>query len=312
MKQTLLILFTILSLSAFSQSTNWIKGHGVWHYDWFYPGIDGSMRIETMNDTVIQGHTCQKLKCDKHTKMNTDPNGGFVHLIDTEYKFIYFEQDTVWFWNANQFKVLYDFTAAEGQSRLIDVGVQNQECNDSSYILIDTVYNSTLNGVNVTLFQTRDSSSNSIQYGGLINSHFGMMDLVSAPSHFLFPVTGWCSSSPNDGIFYKLRCFQDDSLTYNPGNVDCEYYTYLSLNESELTKVSVFPNPSSGMFELSSEIPLNKIRLVNLLGSVLREFDSNVTSQQIDLSDLPQGTYYLNIENSNGEHLVKALQLLGR
>lgn len=312
MKKSLLIIFALISLPSIAQSTNWIKGHAVWNYDWFYPVSNGSLRIETMNDTLVQGHACQKLKCDKHEINVINQNGDIVHYITTSYNYIYFEQDTVWYWKNNAFSVLYDFTVAEGQVRMLEPGFENQECNDSSYLFIDSVYSGFLNGQNATFYATSDSSTNSIQHGGLVNSRFGMMSSDFGFSHGFFPVIGWCSQSPNDGTFYKLRCFRDDSLTYNPGNVDCEYYTYLSLNESEMSKVSVFPNPSSGKIFLLSEVPVKNIRVISLLGATLKEFDSNLTLTEIDLTELPQGTYYLNIENTNGEHIVKQIQLSGR
>lgn len=311
MTRLVLLLFTIISLSSQAQ-TNWIKGHAVWNYEWFYPALNGSLRIETMNDTMIQGHTCQKLKCDTHTKMITGPNGSFMHLIDTDYQFIYFEQDTVWYWKNNEFLVLYDFTATQGQVRLLEPGAENQECNDSSYLFIDSIYTGNLNGVAMTFYQTRDSSSNSMIHGGLVNSHFGMMSLDDNFSHNFFPSQAWCSQSPNDGTLYKLRCFEDDSLTYNPGNVDCEYYTYLGLGESQLSNISVFPNPSAGKIEVLSEVPLKSIRVMNLIGATLKEVNTNLTLTEIDLSELPQGTYYLHIENSNNEQAVKPIQVSGR
>nr|WP_294861387.1 T9SS type A sorting domain-containing protein [uncultured Fluviicola sp.] len=311
MKKSLFFIFALICLSSQAQS-NWIKGHAVWNYEWFSPGWEGALRMETMNDTIIQGHTCTKLKCDDHTKMNTGPNGSFTHLISTQYKFVYFEQDTVWYWKNNGFLVLYDFTAAQGNVRLLEPGVENQECNDSSYLFIDDVYTSSLNGINTTIYETRDSSSNSILHGGLVNSHFGMMSSDFSFSHGFFPLPGWCSQSPNDGSMYKLRCFEDDSLTYNPGNVDCEYYTYLGLSEEEMDGISVFPNPTQGKIDVLSDIPLKSIQVVNLLGETLKRFDADLTLKEIDLSELPQGTYYLKIENSNGEQHIKPIQLSGR
>lgn len=311
MKNGLLIIFAVISLSTQAQ-TNWIKGHAVWNYDWFSPGLEGSLRLETMNDTVIQGHVCQKLKSDEHTKMNTGPNGSFTHLIYTAYKFIYFEQDTVWYWKNNAFEVLYDFTVMQDQVRQLESGFQGQDCNDSSYVFADSVYYGSLNGVNMTFYQLRDSSTNSILHGGLVNSHFGMMSSAFDFSHSFFPVSGWCSQMPNEGRMYKLRCFEDDSLTYNPGNVDCEYYTYLGLDEVQISSISVFPNPSKGKIELLSEIPLKNIKVLSIAGTVLKEIRSDLTLKEIDLSELPQGTYYLAIENQNGEQVVKAIQLSGR
>lgn len=311
MKNKLLLIFAIISLTCQAQS-NWIKGHAVWNYDWFYPVSNGSLRIETMNDTVIQGHTCQKLKCDNHEINMINQNGDLAHYITTSYNYIYFEQDTVWYWKNNMFSVLYDFTATQGQVRMLEPGVENQECNDSSYLFIDSVYSGSLNGETVTFYHTRDSSTNSIQHGGIVNSHFGKISATFGYTGGFFPVMGWCSQSPNDGTFYKLRCFQDDSLIYNPENVDCEYYTYLKLGEKQLTDVTVFPNPSSGIISLRSDVPLKQIRVMSILGAVLKEVDTDLTLTEIDLSELPQGTYYLRIENASGEKVVKPLQLLSK
>lgn len=310
MKKTLFFIFALASLPAFSQSTNWIKGHAVWNYERFSPGITGSLRIETMNDTLIQGQTCQKLKCDSHTKMNTGPNGSFVHLISTEYQFIYFEQDTVWYWKNNAFQVLYDFTASAGNVRLMEPGYENQDCNDSSYLFTDNVFASNLSGTSATFYEVRDSSSNSILHGGMINSRFGMMSTDFGFSHNFFPSQQWCSQTPNEGTMYKLLCFEDDSLFYNPWNVDCDYYTYLAVDElSTTSKITVFPNPSAGKIELLSDVPLKSIQVMNVIGATLMEVKPNQAVTEIDLSELPQGTYYLHLEDSNNERSVKPVQV---
>ncbi|WP_341906222.1 hypothetical protein [Fluviicola taffensis] len=44
----------------------------------------------------------------------------------------------------------------------------------------------------------------------------------------------------------------------------------------------------------------------------MKEFDANLTLTEIDLTELPQGTYYLKIENSNGAHSIKPIQISGR
>ena len=75
------------------------------------------------------------------------------------------------------------------------------------------------------------------------------------------------------------------------------------IQESALNSVSIFPNPSQGKIELLSEVPIKKIRVTNLLGAALKELDSNLTFIETDLSELPQGTYYLTIQNASGENV---------
>ena len=83
----------------------------------------------------------------------------------------------------------------------------------------------------------------------------------------------------------------------------------MGLNESALDPVIVFPNPSSGKIELLSDIPLKSIQVIDALGTVLKEFHTNLTLAEIDLAELPGGTYYLKIENTNDERTIRPIQL---
>jgi len=62
--------------------------------------------------------------------------------------------------------------------------------------------------------------------------------------------------------------------------------------------ISVFPNPSSGIFSLSSNIAVHDVDLeiVNMLGQqVYNEKMKSFTQHQLDISFLPEGNYFLNL-----------------
>ncbi|ASS50324.1 MAG: hypothetical protein A3D31_12210 [Candidatus Fluviicola riflensis] len=68
----------------------------------------------------------------------------------------------------------------------------------------------------------------------------------------------------------------------------------VGVNElAENTVIYAFPNPSGGLFYLSSSVPLVKLELVDLSGKKLLEETLNF--QQIDLSDLQNGVYLLRV-----------------
>lgn len=83
-----------------------------------------------------------------------------------------------------------------------------------------------------------------------------------------------------------------------------------SINYEEDDYLSVYPNPSSGVFYLQSSISLNGVlRMTNVLGEVVNEFKlENVTHSEIDLTHLAAGCYFM-ISTINGTSTVKHLVL---
>ena len=81
------------------------------------------------------------------------------------------------------------------------------------------------------------------------------------------------------------------------------------ISSSIYKQIDVFPNPSTGVFNISSKttaIENFNIKVYNLVGEVVyNENTTNTTNTSIDLSQLPVGTYVLNIETSNGTYREK-------
>lgn len=71
----------------------------------------------------------------------------------------------------------------------------------------------------------------------------------------------------------------------------------LGVLDFDKTYVRVVPNPTSGILDLISEMPIAKMELMNLIGQVLRKFPAQ---KRIDLSSLPKGIYLLKVELQNG------------
>lgn len=305
MKKGLFLFFIIISLSSAAQSI-WTKGNAVWHYRFYNISENGYIKVWENGDTTLLGKQCTKIKAERHGFMMTGPNGDLFEATSAYLGgIVYTSNDTVYYWDVNQFSVLYDFSAQVNDQWLLQAGASDFGCNDTSVCVVDSVGTVSLNGQNVVQLTLSPTSDSYMNLTGKANSRFG------ATGCYLFPFPRMCD---NQGALdidqVSFLCFEDDSLYYNPGGGACEFY--LGLDESEINPVSVFPNPSTGKIELLSEIPLKTIRVMNALGSTLKEFETNLTLNEIDLTGLPQATYYLKIENANGELSVKPIQLLGR
>ncbi len=85
----------------------------------------------------------------------------------------------------------------------------------------------------------------------------------------------------------------------------------VSVDEVELKKLSIFPNPTSDYFELSSLID-NEIATVavhNILGSQVSLY--NASDRRFDVGDLPNGMYLISLQDKQ-DVILKTLRLQKR
>jgi hypothetical protein len=79
-------------------------------------------------------------------------------------------------------------------------------------------------------------------------------------------------------------------------------------NDSEIT---IRPNPSSGIVEVLGKGAVNgkssTIKIMNMTGTILQQFDWNGTAKQIDLSHFPKGVYFLVIRTPDKNQIEKLI-----
>jgi subtilase family serine protease len=63
------------------------------------------------------------------------------------------------------------------------------------------------------------------------------------------------------------------------------------------SSINIYPNPTSGMFSIGTEIPIDNITIFDVIGKPLN-INSELTNQ-VDLSEFPNGIYYLQIKFIN-------------
>lgn len=78
-----------------------------------------------------------------------------------------------------------------------------------------------------------------------------------------------------------------------------------------LTDVKVYPNPTNGLVTLEmGENNLNNasFQLIDMLGKQLKSQQIVQSKMNIDISDLKQGIYFLNVTNNNGRQVLKLIK----
>ncbi|MBP6455843.1 MAG: BspA family leucine-rich repeat surface protein [Chitinophagaceae bacterium] len=101
---------------------------------------------------------------------------------------------------------------------------------------------------------------------------------------FLTQTKGWTLNGLN----------VDSNNCFTPSNIE---------NINETSPLVISPNPTNGLITLSNyNTAISKLEIVNLQGQKLIE---NILKDNIDISALPQGVYFLYISNEKGEKYVK-------
>jgi hypothetical protein len=131
---------------------------------------------------------------------------------------------------------------------------------------------------------------------------------------FVNASSGGGPNGSGDGIMYEVDAndsiiWQHIGLNGAPGKAfryECEYPGIISLlnnpcgvdlNPIENKEISIFPNPSNGIFAVNGLTENTDIKILNIFGQII---PVELRDSKIDLSNQPNGIYILNIKNSNG------------
>lgn len=263
--------------------------------EWYYEILndDGSVtyqHLEYASDTTING---------KRPKVIVRSNTHYDRDVSTEitHEYIYEENGIVYWWNKDlqEFTTLYDLTANVDNEWEIKVG------NESITMHVDAVENFENEGKTYRMLHVSDSAG---FFNGNIVSGFGHMTSF-------FP-----ERLMNRGEKYSvegLRCYWlDGDLILKIGDRDCdEVYQQLhnGLDETENAAFTVYPNPVKGVLFVKTQnfasLPYKTYRITNLMGQTLLQGTIITENQQIDITTLLPGMYFISVGGQSVKFVVK-------
>ena len=81
--------------------------------------------------------------------------------------------------------------------------------------------------------------------------------------------------------------------------------TALGLNDFEKNKIAFYPNPTATSFSIQSDDEIKAIKIYNTTGKQISIFKNQ--KESIDISGLPKGIYFIEIENTNNKVFIEKL-----
>ena len=270
--------------------------------EWYYEiqNENGSItyqHLEYVADTTINHKDVQII-----IRTNTLYDKGEHNEVTREY--VYREDQLVYWWNKDlqEFTVLYDLDAQEGDSWVIKVGTETLTMH------VDAVG---YNYYGEQLFKMLYVSDDQDLFSGTIVSGVGHLSSFF-PERLMTRGKGYGVNG--------LRCywrFGNLLFTVNRGDCDAIYAElHNGLDEPTAIPFTIYPNPTNGVLTIQHSalttsnashfnIPNSSFRITNLIGQTVQTGNLNAETQQIDVSDLPQGMYFISIGDMTRKFVVR-------
>ena len=266
--------------------------------EWYYEiqNDNGSITYQYLyqaGDTIVQDEPTHIL-----VKINTLYDKDLHQDVTHEY--VYERDGKVYWWNKTleEFTVLYDFGAHEGDEWEIKVG------NESLVMHVDAVENIEYEGKTYMVLHVSDADD---YFSG---------DIVCGIGHLtsFFPER---LMDDGDGLRVEgLRCYWiEDELVFKPGDEDCDaiYSEVHGVEEDGPSTGSgtfaVYPNPTDDVLFVETRhgtsLPDQTYRITNLMGQTVLSGNIIAENQQINVSSLPEGMYFISIGDMTRKFVVR-------
>ncbi len=286
MKKLFLILFLFICTNLSAQ--NFAPIGARWYYgasaNGAAPGGSEYYLYESTIDTTVSGHSCNKIVVTyfQYSGAITNPFSVFVFQSG----------DTVFYFNNTYAKYfpLYIFNVIQGDTLVFHSPSIPINPADSLFrVVVDSVTTLIVGTTQLQRVWTKsiDNFSLGTNYAERIGSNWLMLHQPS------IVIPEW------DG---PARCYTDSSISYQFSTTSCDHWiTDGIINSNSQLDFSIFPNPSSGIFNLSFSKPsiIKSISVFNVLGE--RTFYAeNYLNSELNLTSQSAGIYLLQLLTESG------------
>ena len=268
------------------------------HPEWYYEILNenGTITYQYMyqaGDTIINDEPTHIL-----VKINTLYDKGLREEVTHEYVFEL--NGKLYWWNKRLglFTVLYDYEAEVGDSWNIFVGTEILTMH------VDAVEEIEYEGRIYRMLRVSDADD--IFSGNIV---CGISHLTS-----FFPER---LMDKGDGVRVEgMRCYWNEGeLVFKYGDEDCDaiYSEVHGVDEDGPSTGSgaftVYPNPTNGVLFVETRhgtsLPDQTYRITNLMGQTVLSGNINADNQQINVSSLPQGMYFITFAGETRKFVVR-------
>jgi len=212
-------------------------------------------------------------------------------------EYLYVEDNMVYWWNSElmEFTVLYDLGAQIGDSWVIKVGTETLTMH------VDAVDQYHYEGQTFRMLRVSDEGD---LFSGTIVCGVGHLSSFF-PERLMTRGKGYRVQG--------LRCYWNyGNLLFTVDRDNCDaIYANLHNGIDEPTEMpfAIYPNPTDNVLFVETVCTLslpaaNEYRITNLMGQTVLTGNLNAETQQIDVSNLTQGMYFISVGDMTRKFVV--------
>lgn len=284
----LIILIIIISSFKGLSGQNWAPDGATYIYNTSYYLWKGYVEVKKLGTTSIQGESADQLQ-RSYFSYSSLLDSIFTFTPDTFYT--YSDSGVVYILDINnQWDTLYNFNADIGDrwhmAKVFQVNPYH--CDSVALTTVNDTGSAIINGIRLR-YQILDyyyytPYNNSYNFNrDTVYERIGNIQL------FLFPYANCNQEGGNS----RLRCYWDDQFPVYKSNWSKDCYHLMNQNEFQISRLEIFPNPSSSYIQIKNSDERN-YSIISTQGILIQEGEVN---QWIDISGLTSGLYFLRCSN---------------
>jgi hypothetical protein len=288
MKHLYFIFFISLVLFKSMNAQTWCTPGSEWYYSFGGVVWSAYSKQTYVGDTILNNISYNKINIMYEGTRGA--NNNYFHWV--EYKEVYtrVQNSVVNIWT----DTLYSVNFNPGQKWRLPRTSSNNRC-PSIVTVLDTGH-ITINGQNLKFLKVDVNKSN-------VHTTDSIIDKIGFLNTYAFMFDNWCFDDCWPETGGPLRCFSDNTMSYNNHyNASCDlYWMPTGIDESTNVKLfSLYPNPSRGVVHISVN-DMNKNRNLMISDLTGKEIKTQhlTTENDVNLSDLKAGVYFFHFSEGN-------------
>ncbi|GAB1419430.1 hypothetical protein MASR2M12_21950 [Bacteroidales bacterium] len=312
---TIISFILLLPIHNLYAQSNWCPPGSVWYYGFDAEYFSGYIKIEYVGDTLIQSFPCKKLQKTMYSYdfVSQELNS---YIVGNEYT--YADNDKVFYYRANHFFALFDFSAQPGDTWTVSGTKQYENCDSTGIVKVDSIGTIQIDGVQHRYICVSPAETSS-EWGWRsvkIIENIGPVERFANNSYdFLFPVKlSYCGMALDEHIEGgSFRCYSNASgFDYASGIVaECDFIP-TGAEEFHISDiVSILPNP----FDRCTTIRFSKnykngnVHVFNMEGRLVKQLKLTELENSLDLSSYKSGIYMFVFLIDNQIQTLRSIKL---